>query len=256
MYIYGKIAVLEALRSDKTFNKLLIDKSSHDKTLQEIINLSRDNGVKIDFVSRDAIERKAQGIKVGNQKINHQGVIGETVEFSYCEIEDIFEKAKNVGDDPFILVLDGIEDTHNLGALVRSAECAGVSGIIIPERRACAINETVIKTSAGAISNVLISRVNNLNQVIDRLKKDGVWVYAVEVGGENLFESNLKGPIALVLGSEGSGVSRLVKENCDGIVTIPMFGSINSLNVSVAGGISMFEVIRQRKSKNFRQKER
>lgn len=246
MYIYGKVAVLEALRSEKTFNKLYVDKSSHDKTSQEIIDTARRNGIKIDFVGKEVIERKAQSLKNSNQKINHQGFIGETVEFSYCDIDDIFEKAKSKGVEPFIIILDGIEDTHNFGAIIRSAECAGVSGIIIPERRACAINETVIKTSAGAVSNVLIARVNNLNLAIGNLKKRNVWVYAVEVGGDNLFKTNLKGAVALVLGSEGSGVSRLVKENCDGIVSIPMFGDINSLNVSVAGGISMFEVVRQR----------
>lgn len=245
MIIYGKIAVLEALKSEKTFNKLLIEKGLKDKTVQEIINIARENGVKIDFVSKEIVERKAKTAET-NLKVNHQGVVGEIVEFEYSSVEDILENANQSGKPPFIIILDGVEDPHNLGAIVRTAECAGASGIIIPDRRACNINETVIKTSAGAISNVLVARVGNLVQTIEKLKESGVWVYAVEVGGENLFKANLTGPIALVLGSEGKGVGRLVKENCDGILTIPMFGKINSLNVSVAAAISTFEVVKQR----------
>lgn len=240
MIIYGRIAVLEALKSEKTFNKLLIEKGQKDKTVQEIINQARENGVKVDFVSKEIIERKAKSIET-NGKINHQGVLGEIVEFEYSSVEEILEK-----ENDLVIILDGVEDPHNLGAIVRTAECAGASGIIIPDRRACSVNETVIKTSAGAISNVKVARVGNLVQTIEKLKDNGFWVYAVEVGGEDLFKSNLKGKLALVLGSEGKGVGRLVKENCDGILTIPMFGKINSLNVSVAAAISIFEVVKKR----------
>ena len=242
MLIFGKNAILEALRSEKTFNSLLVDKTSHDKQLQEIIDLARQNNLRVSFVDRKIIDTKASKIKT-DAKILHQGVIGEIVDFEYCEIEDILQ----ADTTPFIIILDGVEDPHNLGAIIRTAECAGATGIIIPEHRACAINETVIKTSAGAISNVRIARVTNINNAIDKLKENGVWVYACEVGGENLFKSNLKGSVAIVLGSEGNGTSKLTLKKCDGIVTIPMFGKINSLNVSVAAAIAMFEVVRQSK---------
>lgn len=240
MIIYGRIAVLEALKSEKTFNKLQIEKGQKDKTIQEIIDLARENGIKVDFVEKEVIERKAKSMEQKG-KINHQGVIGEIVDFEYSSVEEIVSDESN-----FVVLLDGVEDPHNLGAIVRTAECAGTSGIIIPERRACSVNETVIKTSAGAISNVKVARVGNLVQTIEKLKDNGFWIYAVEVGGEDLFKANLKGRIALVLGSEGKGVGRLVKESCDGILTIPMFGKINSLNVSVAAAVSIFEVVKQR----------
>ncbi len=244
MIIYGKIAVLEALKSEKTFNRLLIDKNLKDKTTQELIDLARQQNVKIDFLPREALEKKVKSQAEG--KINHQGIVAEVTEFEYSSIQDIIELARQKNEAPFVVILDGVEDPHNLGAIIRTAECAGAHGVIIPERRACSVNETVLKTSAGAASNVLIARVNNLSNAIEELKGNGVWVYAVEVGGENLFKANLKGAIALVLGSEGKGVSRLVKENCDGILTIPMFGKINSLNVSVAAAISIFEVVKQK----------
>ncbi len=244
MLIYGKVAVLEALKSGKTFNEIVIDNSLKDKTIQEIIDLAREEGVRLDFVKKEILLRK---IKTNdNKKINHQGVVGEIVDFDYCDVDDILRKQEN----SLIIILDGVEDPHNLGAIIRTAECAGASGVIIPKRRACQINETVIKTSAGAVSNVLVSRVNNIAQTIEYLKENGVWVYAVEVGGEDIFKSNLKGKIALVLGSEGNGVGRLIKEKCDGILTIPMFGKINSLNVSVAGAISIFEVVKQNLNNN------
>lgn len=244
MIIYGKIAVLEALRSEKTFNKLMIDKNLKDKASQELIDLAKSLGVKIDFLPREIIDKKARALS--QQKVNHQGVLAETTQFEYAQLEDIFNLAKQKNQPLFVVVLDGVEDPHNLGAIIRTAECAGVHGIIIPERRACSVNETVLKTSAGAASNVLICRACNLCQTIQKLKDFGAWVYGVEIGGENIFKGNLKGPIALVLGSEGNGVGRLVKENCDGLLTIPMFGKINSLNVSVASAISIFEVVKQR----------
>ncbi len=245
MLIYGKNSVLEALKSEKTFNRLFIDKESRDKSLQEIIDLARQNGVKLDFVNRIVLENKVSDLN-SKEKVNHQGVVGEIVEFEYKEVEDILKAAEERGEPPFILILDGIEDPHNLGAIIRTAECAGVHGVIIPDRRACLVNETVIKTSAGAVANVNIAKVTNLNHTIEILKKQGVWVYACEVGGQNLFKTKLDGSIAIVVGSEGSGMSQLVKKNCDEIVTIPMKGKINSLNVSVATAIATFEVARNR----------
>lgn len=244
MLIYGKNAIREALISEKTFNKLYIDKSLRDNASQEIINLAKQNNVKINFVDRKILDNKTVNLK--NEKIAHQGMLGEIVEFDYAEIDDIFNLAESRNEQPFILLLDGVEDPHNLGAIIRTAECAGVHGIIIPEHRACAVNDTVLKTSAGAVSNVNIVRATNLNNVIDQLKKKGVWVYACELGGENIWKSNLTGPIAVVMGSEGFGVSKLTKQKCDGVFTIPMYGKINSLNVSVATAVSVFEILRQR----------
>ena len=246
MLIYGKNAVFEALKSEKTFNRLLIDKTFKDKNTQDIIDLARKNGVKVDFVNKIVLENKLSDLRKAGEKVNYQGIVGETVEFEYSDLEDVFEKAKESDVPPFILILDGIEDPHNLGAIIRTAECAGVHGVIISDRRACLVNETVLKTSAGAVSNVNVVKVGNLNNTIEDLKKRGVWVYACEVGGQNLFKTKLDGPIAIVVGSEGKGMSRLVKENCDEIITIPMKGKINSLNVSVAAAIATFEVVRNR----------
>lgn len=245
MLIYGKNAVLEALKSEKTFNRLFIDKTFKDRSTQEIIDLARKNGVKVDFVNKVVLENKIDSLS-SKEKVNYQGVVGETVEFEYSELEDIFDLAEKKGESPFILILDGVEDPHNLGAIIRTAECAGVHGVIIPDRRACLVNETVLKTSAGAVSNVNIVKVTNLNMVIKELKERGVWIYACEVGGQNIFKSNLTGPVAIVVGSEGKGMSRLVKENCDNTLTIPMKGKINSLNVSVAAAIAIFEAFKSR----------
>ena len=191
MLIYGKNAIREAIISEKTFNKLLIDRNQKDKTSQEIIDLAKKNNVKINFVDRKVLESKLQNTR--NEKIAYQGMIGEIVEFEYADLEEVFEVAENKGQDPFILVLDGVEDPHNLGAIIRTAEGAGVHGVIIPEHRACAVNDTVLKTSAGAVSNVKIVRVVNINNTIDQLKKRGVWVYACELGGEEMWKTNLKG---------------------------------------------------------------
>lgn len=248
MIIFGKNAVLEALKSEKTFNSLLIDKKSHDGQIQEIINMARENGIKVNFAERVVLEQKLAKTN-REEKHLHQGVVGEIVDFEYSDLEDILENAKNKNVDDFVVILDGVEDPHNLGAIIRTAECAGVTGIIIPEHRACAVNETVIKTSAGATANVKLARVTNINSAIEKLKENGVWVYACEVGGDDIFKTNLTGKIAIVLGSEGKGVSQLTLKNCDGKFSIPMFGKINSLNVSVASAISIYEVIRQRNKK-------
>lgn len=240
MIIFGRNAVLEALKSEKTFNALFVDKSLKDRQTQEVINFAKESGVKISFVDRKILETKAQ--KISSEKVLHQGFIGEIVDLQYSSIDEILESD---GED-FIVVLDGIEDPHNLGAIIRTCECAGVTGVIIPEHRACSVNETVIKTSAGATANVKIARVTNINNAIETLKKNGVWVYACEVGGENIFKTNLKGKIAIVMGSEGKGVSPLTLKKCDGKFSIPMFGKLNSLNVSVASAISIYEVVRQR----------
>lgn len=242
MLIYGRNATKEAILSEQTFNKLYVDKNSRDKTSEEIIKLAKENNIKISFVERKILDQKFKS----KEKVAHQGFVAEIVDFEYSELEDIFNLAKQKNEDPFIIILDGVEDPHNLGAIIRTAECAGVTGVIIPEHRACTVNDTVLKTSAGAASLVKIVRVTNLNNCIDKLKEEGVWVYALEAEGENLWKANLTGPIAIVMGSEGNGVSKLTKQKCDGIISIPMFGKINSLNVSVATAISTYEILKQR----------
>lgn len=238
MLIEGKNSVWEALKSGATINKLLIQNNLTDSTSNEIIKLAKSKGIRIDFVARDVLDKKTTN--------RHQGFICEVTDYKYAEVEDILNLAKNKNEDPFILILDKIEDPHNFGALIRTAECAGVHGIIIPEHRATPVNDTVVKTSAGAVSNMMIARVANINNTIEILKKQNIWVYCLEVGGEEITKTNLKGAIAIVVGSEGNGVSRLTKEKCDGIISIKLNGKINSLNASVAGAIAMYEVVRQR----------
>jgi 23S rRNA (guanosine2251-2'-O)-methyltransferase len=241
MNIYGKNAISEALNS-VTINKLYVDKSlPFDKYNQKIIDEAKRKNVKIYFESKNVLTQKCGSTK-------HQGFVAEVTEFVYSKTEDILTNAENKNEPPFILILDGITDPQNLGAIIRSAECFGVHGIIIQKDRACAINETVYKTSAGAINNMLIARVVNLNREIEYLKKKNVWIYGVELGGENIFKTKLDGSLALVIGSEGKGLRQLVKENCDFVITIPMKGAINSLNASVATGVALYEVIRQKPS--------
>ena len=231
----GRNVVRELLRSGQTINRLYVQNNLSDKVSNEIIALAKQNGVKIDFVSKMVLDKKAQ---------HHQGFVCETTDFEYSTVEDILNSAE-VGKR-FIVILDGIEDPHNLGAIIRTCECAGVNGIIIQDRRACQVNDTVIKTSAGATTNMKIARVTNLNNVICDLKKQNIWVYALELGGKDIYKTNLTGDIALVIGSEGFGVSRLLKQNCDDVITLKQLGKINSLNASVAAGIAIYEVLRQR----------
>jgi len=238
MIIEGKNSVLEALRGGLTINKLMAQNNLNDNMSNQIIKLAKDKGIRIDFVNKDVLDKKCSS--------RHQGFVCDTTDFKYGEVEDILNKAQSLNEEPFIAILDGIEDPHNFGAIIRTCECAGVHGIIIPEHRACAVNDTVVKTSAGATANMIIARVGNLNNIIEILKKENIWVYGLEVGGEELTKTNLKGNIALVIGSEGKGISRLTKEKCDGIVTIKQKGQINSLNASVATAVAVYEVVRQR----------
>ena len=176
----------------------------------------------------------------------HQGVIAIVPPYEYAEVEDILDEAKCRKEEPFILILDGIEDVHNLGSIIRTAETAGVHGIIIPKQRACQVNETVVRTSAGAIANMRIARVTNLKEAIDTLKEAGLWIYVSETGGENIYKQNLTGPIGIVVGSEGNGVKPSLRTYCDGIITLPLKGNVNSLNASVASALCVYEVLRQR----------
>ena len=240
MRVEGRNAVRELILSGETIDRVLIADGNHDAVINEIISLLKSKGVRFQFVKQ---------VVLNNESVtkHHQGIIAYTTEFKYCATEDILEYAKSKNEDPFILILDGIEDPHNLGSIIRVCECLGVHGIIIEKTRACQVNETVIKVSAGASSYVKVARVSNIKNEIEKLKKCGVWVYACELGGEPLNKSNLKGSIAIVIGSEGKGTGKLTLKNCDGIVTIPQFGNVNSLNASVATGIVLYEVVTQRK---------
>lgn len=238
MLIEGKNAVREALGGTLTVNKLMADKNLEHRK-DEIINLAYQKKIKVEFLPKHVLDKKSQ-------TQHHQGYIADAVDFQYCEVEDILKRAKEKNEKPFIVLLDGIEDPHNFGAIIRSCECAGVHGIIIPKNRACQVNETVIRTSTGAISNMLIAKVTNLKDSIDYLKSNEVWVFVAETGGENIYDKNLNLPIAVIIGSEGKGVKQSIRSYCDGIITLPLKGSVNSLNASVACGTVIFEILRQR----------
>lgn len=238
MKIEGKNQVTEAIKNGVTINKVIVD-VNYATRKDEIISLAKKSGLKVEFLSKKIMDT----LSVTS---HHQGYIAETVDFEYCEIEDILNHSKQKGQDAFVVLLDGIEDPHNLGAIIRTCECAGVDGIIIPKMRACQVNETVVRTSAGAISNMKIARVTNLKEAIDILKERGLWIYACETGGQQIYKQNLTGPIGLVIGSEGNGIKQSLRTYCDGIVTLPLKGSINSLNASVATALVVYEVVRQR----------
>lgn len=242
-YVVGRNPVIELLKSDKEIDKLYILKGELHGSINKIIGMAKDKNIVIQHVDK----KKLDSMSDGN---NHQGVAALVTGFQYCEIDDILQKAKSLKQDPFVLILDEIEDTHNLGAIIRTAECAGVHGIVIPKRRSAMVNQTVYKTSAGAVEHMLVSKVTNISDTIEELKEKGLWVYGADMEGENFhFKTSLTGSIALVIGSEGKGISRLVKEKCDVLVKIPMFGKISSLNASNAASILTYEVVRQRHEK-------
>ncbi len=236
MNIEGRNQVVEAIKNGTTINKIMIDKNFISRK-DDVISLARKNNLKIEFLPKKVLDSKSV-------TSHHQGYIAETVEFEYSSVAQILESAKNKA--PFVILLDGIEDPHNFGAIIRTCECAGVDGIIIPKMRACQVNETVVRTSAGAISNMKIARVANLKDAIDDLKEAGLWIYACEVGGKSIYEEKLTGPIGIVIGSEGNGMKQSLRTYCDGIVTLPLHGSVNSLNASVSAGIAIYEILRQR----------
>ena len=240
MYIEGKNAIKQALEAGVTINKLMVDKNYQGRK-DEIINLAVQKKIKFEFVPKLVLDKKSK-------TAHHQGYIAESVDFNYCEVEDILAKALTRGESPFIVILDGLEDPHNFGAIIRSCECAGVHGIIIPKNRAVQVNETVIRTSTGAISNMLIAKVTNLKDAIKVLKENNVWVYACEAKGENIFSCNkdFSKPTAIVIGSEGFGVRQSLIAYCDGVLSLPLRGKVNSLNASVACGIVVFEIVRRR----------
>lgn len=237
--IEGRNAVLEAFRSGKTIDKLFLLKGCQDGPIQTIIREAKKTDTILNFVTK---ERLDQISKTGK----HQGVIAYSAAYEYANIEDLFHVAEKRGEAPFFILLDSIEDPHNLGAIIRTANLAGAHGVIIPKRRAVGLTATVAKASAGALNYTPVVKVTNLSRTIEELKEKGLWFVCADMNGDSMYQLNLTGPIGLVIGNEGEGVGRLVKEKCDMIASIPMKGEIDSLNVSVATGILAYEIVRQR----------
>lgn len=238
--IEGRNAVLEAFLSGRKIDRLIVSKDAHDKKITDIIEeASKHPETKLQFADRKTLDGISQTKK-------HQGVIAWLNGFGFAQVDDILKITKDKNEDPFIFILDGIEDPHNLGAIIRTASLCGAHGVIIRKDRATGLNATVLKASAGALYYMPVASVTNIGMTIDKLKQKGLWIFAADMEGANLFKTDLGGPIALVLGSEGKGVSALVKKKCDGIISIPMYGDIDSLNVSVAAGVLAYEVVRQR----------
>ncbi len=239
--IDGRNAVLEAFRSGKTIDKLFVLDGCQDGPVRTIIREAKKTDTIINFVDKERLDRLSNSG-------HHQGVVAQAAAYEYAEVEDILNIARERGEDPFVFILDEIEDPHNLGAIIRTANLAGAHGVIIPKRRAVGLTATVAKTSAGAINYTPVAKVTNIGKTIEELKKQGMWFVCADMGGETMYNLNLKGSIGLVIGNEGSGVSRLVKEKCDYIASIPMKGDIDSLNASVAAGVLAYEIVRQRMS--------
>lgn len=237
--IEGRNAVIEAFRSGKTIDKLYVLDGCKDGPVMTIIREAKKTDTIIRYVDREILDRLS---KTGH----HQGVVANAAAYDYAEVEDILNAAREKGELPFIFILDGIEDPHNLGAIIRTANLAGAHGVIIPKRRAAGLTATVAKTSAGALNYTPVAKVTNLSATIEELKKEGLWFVCADMGGETMYNLNLTGPIGLVIGNEGEGVSRLVKEKCDYVASIPMKGNIDSLNASVAAGVLAYEIVRQR----------
>lgn len=228
----GRNAVAELLKTDTVIEKILVQNGLREPEAKRLVEEIKKSRVKFQFADRSALDKESPSGK-------HQGFIAYTTEFKYSEIEDF-------ADGEFVVLLDGVEDPHNLGSIIRVCECAGVDGLIIPERRSASVSDTVMRISEGAANHLKIAKVTNINAAIDYLKNSGYWVTGAELGGENIYKADLTGRLALVIGGEGSGIKRLTKEKCDRVVTIPMYGKVNSLNASVACGVAVFEAMRQR----------
>ncbi|MEG0918673.1 MAG: 23S rRNA (guanosine(2251)-2'-O)-methyltransferase RlmB [Anaerovoracaceae bacterium] len=239
--LIGRNAVNEALRSGREIDKLLVLKGA-EGSIKKTVGMAKDKKIPINTVDKVVLDRAANGG-------THQGVIAYVSAFEYSEIEDILETAKEREEDPFVIILDNLEDPHNLGAIMRTAECAGAHGIIIPKRRAVAVTDTVAKASAGAVEYMKVAKVTNISQTIEKLKEAGLWIGACHMDGDLYYKSNLTGGIGIVIGSEGAGISKLVKSKCDFVVSMPMVGKITSLNASNAAAILMYEIRKQRDAK-------
>ena len=240
--IEGRNAVLEAFRSGKTIDRLFVLDGCQDGPVRTIVREAKKHDTIVNFVPKERLDSMSE---TGH----HQGVMAYAAAYEYAEVEDILKIAEEKGEPPFLVLLDGIEDPHNLGAIIRTANLAGAHGVIIPKRRAVGLTATVARTSAGALNYTPVAKVTNMAATIEDLKKRGIWFVCADMGGESMYRLNLTGPIGLVIGNEGEGVSRLVKEKCDMIASIPMKGDIDSLNASVATGVLAYEIVRQRLAK-------
>ncbi len=237
--IEGRNAVMEAFRSGRTIDKLFVLDGCQDGPVRSITREARKHDTIITYVQKERLDQMSETGK-------HQGVIAYAAAYEYAQVEDMLKLAEEKGEPPFLFVLDGIEDPHNLGAIIRTANLAGAHGVIIPKRRAVGLTATVAKTSAGALNYTPVAKVTNLAAAMEELKKQGLWFVCADMGGESMYRLNLKGPIGLVIGNEGEGVGKLVKETCDMVASIPMKGDIDSLNASVAAGVLAYEIVRQR----------
>lgn len=237
--IEGRNPVIEAFRSGRTIDKLFILDGCEDGPVKSIIRMAKKQDTYIRFVKKERLDQLSETHQ-------HQGVIAVAAAYTYSTVEDILANAKEKNEDPFVFILDGIEDPHNLGAIIRTANLCGAHGVIIPKHRAVGLTATVAKTSAGALNYTPVAKVSNLGQTIEQLKKEGLWFVCADMGGEMMYRLNLRGAIGLVIGNEGEGVSRLIREKCDYIASIPMKGDIDSLNASVAAGVLAYEIVRQR----------
>ncbi len=239
MTIEGRNAVLEAFRSGKTIDKLFVLEGCQDGPVKSIIREAKKHDTVINYVSRERLDQMSESRK-------HQGVVAYAAAYDYAQVEDILQIAEEKGEPPFLILLDNIEDPHNLGAIIRTANLAGAHGVVIPKRRAAGLTAAVAKASAGAVNYTPVAKVTNLSATIKELKEKGIWFVCADMGGSAMYGLDLRGPIGIVIGSEGEGVSRLVKENCDFAAAIPMAGEIGSLNASVAAGVLAYEIVRQR----------
>ncbi|MNO45379.1 putative TrmH family tRNA/rRNA methyltransferase [compost metagenome] len=243
-WIAGKHSLLEALRAGRTINKIWVAEGAQKHLTQPIIAEAKNRGIIVQFVDKRKLDQMAPGMQ-------HQGVVAQAAPYAYVEVEDLLAKAAEQEEPPFLLILDEIEDPHNLGSILRTAECTGVHGVIIPKRRSAAVTATVSKTSAGAVEYVPVARVTNLVQTIEQLKQSGVWVVGTDVEAkEEMYQGGniFTGPVAIVIGNENKGMGRLVRETCDILLKLPMNGRLNSLNASVAAGVVMYEVLRRRRA--------
>ena len=237
--IEGRNAVIEAFRAGKTIDKPFVLEHCKEGSMNTVLREAKKQGTVINYVKRERLDQMSETGK-------HQGVIAYIAAYEYGSVEDILKKAEDKGEQPFVIILDDIEDPHNLGAIIRTANLAGAHGVIIPKHRASGLTATVVKASAGAINYTPVAKVTNISKTIEELKEKGLWFVCADMDGTTMYDLDLKGPIGLVIGNEGKGVSRLVKEKCDFIAKVPMFGDIDSLNASVAAGVLAYEIVRQR----------
>lgn len=240
MQIEGKNQVRELLTTEKTIEKISVLDGTRDSDVRELVRIAKQKGSKIEFLDKRAMDKLSL-------TAHHQGIIASVSEFKYSDLDEVVAECKTKNKDMLFVILDGVSDPHNLGSVMRVADCAGVTAIIIPKNRAVSVNETVVRVSAGASEHVKVVKVTNINKTIEDLKSIGVFVYAADMDGEEMYKTNLNGNIGIVIGSEGFGVSSLTRKLCDGIISIPMFGHVNSLNASVSAGIVIYEAVRQRR---------